>query len=159
MQLRKDTSQEKRSPDMSHSKHSFDHFVRCVAILVLAVGAGSVDARGQSVPAPVKISNGVLPGKSFAAMAVDAKGGIDIAWTQSDGSVTFRRSTDGGVTFSNPTVVQPAISPTPILVAIQVGADEAGDINLVWTEFGVGPDADLFSRSTDGGLTFPRRRI
>jgi hypothetical protein len=163
MQLRKDTSQEKRSPDMSHSKHSFDHFVRCVAVLVLAVGtssvgASSVGAGGQSLPAPVKISNGVLPGKSFAAMAVDAKGGIDIAWTQSDGSVTFRRSTDGGVTFSNPTVVQPAISPTPILVAIQVGADEAGNINLVWTQFGVGPDADLFSRSTDGGLTFSTPR-
>jgi hypothetical protein len=139
---------------MSRSKHSFDSLIRCVAVVVLGFISTAVATHAQSLPAPIRISNGIGGGKSFSAMAVDAKGGIDVAWTQSDGSVTFRRSTDGGRTFSNPAVVQPAISPTPILVAIQIGTDEAGNINLVWTEFGAGPDADLFSRSTDGGLTF-----
>jgi hypothetical protein len=140
---------------MSRSKHSFDSLIRCAAVVVLGFVSTAVATHAQSLPAPIKISNGIGGGKSFPAMAVDARGGIDIAWTQSDGSVTFRRSTDGGRTFSNPTVVQAANSQSVILFGLQIGVDAAGNISLVWGDFlSSGAEGDFFSRSTDSGLTF-----
>jgi hypothetical protein len=86
-------------------------------------------------------------------MSLDANGNIDIAWLQSANGVFFRRSTDGGATFSNTTVVQVNAEPK----YLQMGLDAAGSINLLWWTpagpFG-GFVAAFFSRSIDGGLTF-----
>src|SRR5262249_24972421 len=55
----------------------------------------------QTPPPPINLSNGVGGGFN-PVMALDAKGGIDVAWIGS--GVFFARSVDGGATFSTTTV-------------------------------------------------------
>ena len=137
---------------MHSSKDLIALLVRCPAVLGLAFVSMAVATLGQTVPLPVNLSGAVGGGRS-PVMALDANGNIDIAWLQPANGVFFRRSTDGGATFSNTTAVQVNAEPQ----YLQMGLDAAGNINLLWWTragpFG-GFVAAFFSRSTDRGLTF-----
>jgi hypothetical protein len=108
--------------------------------------------RGQAVPAitPINLSNASLGGQ-HPVMKVDANGNVDIAWLMN--GVYFRRSTNGGISFSAATTVQ---SDT-VTVGLQMALDAAGNINLLWY---TSPDVNtnlisvFFSRSTNGGTSF-----
>ena len=104
----------------------------------------------QTPPPPINLSNGVGGGFN-PVMALDAKGGIDVAWIGS--GVFFARSVDGGATFSTTTVTSLGSPPN----GVQLGVDTAGNIEVLWP---TPPDdthpggSAFFSRSTDGGTTF-----
>ena len=100
-----------------------------------------------------------LSSKSFAPqISVDAKANINVTWLSNSAAagtldVFFSRSTDSGVTFSNPKNISngPADSGNP-----QVGGDQNGNIFVAWNRM-VPPSVNndiFFSRSTDGGITF-----
>jgi hypothetical protein len=140
---------------MPSSKYSLAEVVRRIAVLSLALIATAVVAQGHAVPPPFRLSDGVTPGLHFPVMVLDAKGHIDVAWSQPNG-VFFRHSTDGGVTFFNTVEVQ-LVAAGQTAVNLQMGTDAAGDIDLLWAVLNSsnGSLANLFfSRSTDGGFTF-----
>jgi hypothetical protein len=139
---------------MYRPKHPLATSIRSLPVSALALITAAVAAHGASLPPPIRLSDGVTSGPHVAIMALDAKGHVDVAWTQPNG-VFFRHSADGGVTFSNTIEVQPAAaSQTP--VNLQIGTDAAGNIDLLWALLNSdGSLANLFfSRSTDGGFTF-----
>jgi hypothetical protein len=100
-----------------------------------------------TVHSPADLGAGQTP-----TMVVDASGNIDVAWIQPTTGVVFRRSSDGGSTFA-PAVTVGAGDPQ----YLQMRVDAAGDIDVLWwvaaTIPGLFVDV-LFSRSTNGGLTF-----
>ena len=84
----------------------------------------------------------------------DSAGTVNVAWAGSINSprqVVFARSTDQGLTFSQPINVSTSTG-EGFDPAIAIGADEA--INLAWEDTGSGIGQILFSRSTDGGVSF-----
>jgi hypothetical protein len=88
----------------------------------------------------------------------DSAGAVNVAWAGSSNSprqVVFARSTDQGVTFSQPINVSNSTG-EGFDPAIAIGADEA--INLAWEDTGSGIGQILFSRSTDGGASFSTAR-
>jgi hypothetical protein len=114
--------------------------------------AQSTDA-GKSFPAPVNISNSSgcagLDSNydNDEQMQADSAGNVNIVWDDSISGVMFRRSTDGGSTFSMPTNVSTAQGVFP-----RIAVDSGGNINVVWEPSSGG--GFFFSRSTDGGATF-----
>jgi hypothetical protein len=102
--------------------------------------------------APQNLSNST--GYSYSPrIAVDASGGVNVLWvdtTPGYRAVFFRRSADGGATFSAPTNVSkgPADSGNP-----EVAVDAGGNIIVVWENdnitFGV-----FCAHSVDGGASF-----
>jgi hypothetical protein len=103
---------------------------------------------------PINLSNASLGGQ-HPVMKVDASGNVDIAWLMN--GVYFRRSTNGGVSFSTATTVQSNTA----TVGLQMALDAAGNINLLWF---TSPDVNtnlisvFFSRSTNGGTSFSTPR-
>jgi len=84
----------------------------------------------------------------------DSAGTVNVAWAGSINSprqVVFARSTDQGLTFSQPINVSNSTG-EGFDPAIAIGADDA--INLAWEDTGSGIGQILFSRSTDGGVSF-----
>jgi hypothetical protein len=88
----------------------------------------------------------------------DSGGTVNVSWAGSIDSprqVVFARSTDQGVTFSQPVNVSnstgEAFDP-----AIVIGADDA--INLAWEDTRSDIGQIFFSRSTDGGASFSTPR-
>jgi hypothetical protein len=84
----------------------------------------------------------------------DSAGTVNVAWAGSMNSprqVVFARSTDQGVTFSQPINVSNSTE-EGFDPAIAIGADDA--INLAWEDTGSGIGQIFFSRSTDGGASF-----
>ena len=82
-------------------------------------------------------------------LAIGADGALYVAWTEYEGALWLRRSTDGGKTFSNPSRIndtKPARGPSlavsngTLYLAWTVGDDEAADIRV--------------AKSTDGGASF-----
>ena len=90
----------------------------------------------------------------FGQIAVDSAGNIDVVWVnQTQTALVFRRSTDGGATFSNPVTLPRSSS--GFLDQPQIAVDPNGDISIVWEQKSpVGFFDVLVSRSTDGGSTF-----
>jgi hypothetical protein len=90
-------------------------------------------------------------------VANDATGNVDVAWVNINGAA-FVRSTNGGTTFSAPITIPSDLSLT--LNAenyIQMSLDANGNVNLLWRLDPTGTATSLqnvFSRSTDGGVTF-----
>lgn len=86
-------------------------------------------------------------------LAVDSNENIFVTWTDGEvGSrVAFVRSTDQGVTFTEPLYISgsslQAFDPAIVV-------DPGDGINLVWEDFISGTGTILFARSTDGGATF-----
>jgi hypothetical protein len=106
---------------------------------------------GGTFSSPLNLSNNPGGSANGARVGVDSAGNIYVAWF--DGSsgtpgIFFRRSTDGGATFSS-AMSQPATQGA--LMAV----DPAGKIYLAWTASDNSGIARLvFSRSLDGGATF-----
>jgi hypothetical protein len=116
-------------------------------ITLIASGANTV-----VVPVTLNItqslSNTTTSSSSYPAIAVDANSNIDIAWLDSASGILFRRSTDGGRTFSTAKAIPGS---TGASFQPQMIVDASGGIDIVWT--GAGGTTVLFSRSTDG-ITF-----
>lgn len=94
------------------------------------------------------------------SMALDPSGNINVLWeTVPNGNVFLSRSNDGGATFFR-TQVTPYLStgssPTP--EGPRMALDSCGNINVVWFDNSSGNRAILFSRSTDGGVSFSAPR-
>src|SRR3984893_6282389 len=129
-------------------KDFLDPRVRCAVFVGLAFVAAAASAYGGTLSPPVNLSSSVGGGQQ-PIIAVDANGNIDIAWLQL-GRVFFTRSVDGGATFPRTTAVPSGTQP----LGLQMGLDQAGNVNLLWwIPVGDGV-AVFFSRSGDGGLTF-----
>jgi len=85
---------------------------------------------------------------------VNSAGTVNLAWARSANvsrQIVFIRSTDQGITFSEPVNVSrsPGEGFDP---AIAIGYDDA--INLAWEDTGSGKGELFFSRSIDGGISF-----
>lgn len=123
---------------------------------------------GRTFSRPVNLSNtpaGAGKGRLTAQLwhngsldlAVGPDGDLYAAWTEYEGALWFRRSTDGGASFSAPLRVagdaaEPARGP-----ALAVGPENL--IYLAWT-VGEDPAADLrLAKSDDGGRSFGPPRI
>jgi hypothetical protein len=117
--------------------HSFDTSVN-LSDTIAGDGKGRLSARSWH--------NGSLD------LVLSAGGEIHVAWTEYEGALWYRRSTDGGQTFAEPTHVAgdgtvPARGPS-----LAVEGDEV--VHLAWT-VGDDPAADVrLVTSTDGGITF-----
>jgi hypothetical protein len=116
----------------------------------------SPDGSSFSTPSDLTtaLNMGTFSG-NLPAIAVDTSGSVDLVWPQYDsGSVMFSRSTDGGETFSAPV----AIGRFHYTATAQIAFGAQGAINILWpeetTQIG-GTCALHFSRSTDGGASFP----
>ena len=111
---------------------------------------------GLSWSQAVKIHNqGVLGPESFLeypSIAIDSEGNINVAWedfAESDVSIYFSRSTDGGVSWSQAiNIFTPGGSYYP-----KIAVDIAGNINVVWRDYVSGIDI-YFGRSIDDGVTW-----
>lgn len=129
--------------------------------------ARSLDG-GRTFEPPLNLSNS-MPGDGKGRITRDVwhNGSFDLvaapggvlyaAWTEYDGPLWFRRSLDGGRSFSAPSRIaggprtDPARAP-----ALAVGAD--GAVLLAWT-VGENVAADIhLARSTDGGRSFGAAR-
>jgi PKD domain-containing protein/K319-like protein len=129
-------------------------WTQVLAIVTLALLSMSAPARAQlSFSAPTRLSNS--SGASVGPqVAVDAAGNIYIVWVDNTAGlydIFFSKSIDGGATFSAPKNLSnnPGFSFDP-----RIAVDSHGAINIVWTDNSPGSSDILFSRSTDGGLTF-----
>jgi len=88
---------------------------------------------------------------SFSAIypyvAVESRGNLNLVWEDgTTGSIFFRRSTDGGATFSRPQDIansSPAFFP-------QIAADASGNINVLWFDEAAGSLDILFARGVPG---------
>ena len=106
----------------------------------------SIAGDGKGRVSPDRWDNGSLD------VAVGPGGEIHVAWTEYEGALWYRRSSDGGRTFSERMRIAgdrdaPARAPS-----IAVGADE--DVHLSWTVLeGAAPGLRV-ATSTDGGATF-----
>jgi hypothetical protein len=112
---------------------------------------------GATFSAPVNLSNNPGGSALFPQIAVDSAGNIYVAWFDSSAespSIFFRRSTDGGTTFS------PSFSGPAVRWPIFLGVDRSGGIYLLWAaDDSSGVPQVIFSRSIDGGATFSNLTI
>ncbi|HTD24707.1 MAG TPA: sialidase family protein [Terriglobales bacterium] len=94
-------------------------------------------------------SNGPTQGQ----IALDSAGNVNVVWVEpTQLQIFYRRSTDGGATFSDP--VNVSNDSFGYIENPQIIADPGGNINVVWDQ-NTGQFFDiLFSRSSDGGSTF-----
>ncbi len=89
-----------------------------------------------------------------------SSGNIYVAWSQYDGfapnnAVLFSRSTDHGLTFSNPIRVTPTALGTGSFADLAVGPDGAVYLTFLTYPSSSNPSSDVWlSKSTDGGASF-----
>ena len=89
-----------------------------------------------------------------------SSGNAYVAWSQYDGfaknnSVLFSRSTDHGLTFSNPIRVTPVALGTASFADLAVGPDGAVYLAFLTYPSSSNPSSDVWlSKSTDGGASF-----
>jgi len=121
---------------------------------------------GKTWSKPTKLSEGE-PVTQGTTIAIDpATGNVYVAWRRikkgnTSDAILFARSTDGGKTFSQPTVVA-SITPfdqSTTTVSFRTTAypaltvDGAGRLYVAWSQKGIGPGGDariLMSTSTNG---------
>jgi hypothetical protein len=85
-------------------------------------------------------------------LVVGAGGDIHVAWSEYEGALRYRRSSDGGVTFAR--AVHVAGDTTAPTRGPSLATGSNGAVHLAWT-VGEDPAADVhLATSTDGGLTF-----
>ena len=102
--------------------------------------------------APANLSNNPGGSALFPQVAVDSNGSIFVVWFDSNSgnpSIFFRRSLDGGVTFS-PAISRPAVR-WPVFMAV----DASNRVDLVWAaNDSTGVPQVVFSSSVNGGAVF-----
>jgi len=108
---------------------------------------------GLSFNEPLDVSRSA--GAAFdPEIAIDSGDSINVAWqdTAPGASVImFSRSTDGGLTFSDPKQVSTG---TGSATEAAIATDRAGRISIVWVDDSEGRAAAYYARSTDGGASF-----
>src|SRR5229473_2893056 len=129
-----------------------------VAVLSLGLAVMCTTARAQvfSTP-PTNVSNN--SDFSFTPqVAVDLSGNIYsgniyVVWEDdtATANILFKRSTDGGATFSTPTNLSNGLGSS---FNPRMAVDAHGNINVVWEDNTPGNGRIFFNRSTDGGATF-----
>jgi len=129
---------------MSYSRTFVGPTVRRSPFVVLILLASALTLQAHHVPTPIQLSFGGAGGTD-PVIALDSRGNIDVAWIGS--SIFFARSTDHGVSFSNPREVAPLMTTAGNL---QMGLDARNNINLSWST----PSGIFFVRSTDDGESF-----
>jgi hypothetical protein len=118
-------------------------------LIGMSAASPALPARPVTAITPINLST-ESSGGQHPVMKLDAIGNVDVAWVM-DG-VFFRRSTDGGATFSATTDVQLNTDVIGLMMAV-----DASGINLLWY---TSPDINtdrvsvFFSRSTNGGESF-----
>jgi hypothetical protein len=130
--------------------------------------ARSVDG-GRNFDGPVNLSNSPAgDGKGRLSVEHWHNGSLDLvqgpsghlhaAWTEYEGRLWYRRSTDGGGSFSKPLLVEGGEGAKPARgPALAVG--DRGTVYLAWT-VGEDPAAGIrMVRSTNGGRSFGEPRI
>jgi hypothetical protein len=102
---------------------------------------------------PIDVSRSA--GSAFdPEIAIDSSDAINVAWEDTrtgNSSIMYSRSTDGGVTFSEPKKVSTG---TGKATEVAIANDANGKISLAWVEDSIGHFEAYYSRSTDGGSTF-----
>lgn len=103
----------------------------------------SVDG-GTRFSTPKRVSSAP---RSFSAIyryvAVESRGNLNLVWEDgATGSLFFRRSTDGGATFSRPQDIANSSS----AFFPQIAADASGNINVLWFDEATGSLDILFAR-------------
>ncbi len=102
---------------------------------------------------------------NWPQIAVEPGGSIDVVWAEADCAdcaydVFFRRSRDGGATFS---AAQNLSNSTESLITVpEIVADSSGNLNVVWSKgnYWSSGNADVFfTRSADAGSTFSKRNL
>jgi hypothetical protein len=146
-------------------------FVRGMLFLVvtvpLAAQAGSLNKVFFSPPLNVSRSAGDTLSYGVQ-VALDATGNINVVWADFSCLQTipftctwhlfFRRSVDGGATFSTPKDISRQ-NVGDAVYAPQIAVDRTGGINVVWEDDADGGWEILFSRSVDGGVTFSTPKV
>ncbi len=114
----------------------------------------------------VNVDPGDLVDESGPAIAVSPDGVIHVVWNgdESQKSVWYSHSTDGGLTFSLAVRINDAVAYPPSFSVYQpdIAVDRDGAIDIVWfdyrawtSDFDFGARIDCyFDRSTDGGTTW-----
>lgn len=94
-------------------------------------------------------------GGAFAPrLALDSAEALNIVYGDTTGNVrrvSFIRSTDEGVTFTNPITLSGASGGA---FEPELAVDPSDALNVAWEDSAVGAGAIMFARSTDGGQTF-----
>ncbi len=165
--------------DDTGGPHDGNVYATFIGSLGSGDGSGYVTLFTRSTDGGLTFSMAIpTPGSGFpGGMTVDPAGNLyieaihctgDSALCSGGGSATIlvAKSTDGGLTL-DPPVVAAAIKPDPmpfpgngfiwpfVGVSFYIAADANG-VYIAWDDFGTG-DADvLFSKSTDGGLSWTR---
>jgi len=118
----------------------------------LSVFFGRSTDGGATFSTPVNLSNNPGGSALFPQVAVDFSGNIFVAWFDSNSGnpgIFFRRSVDGGATFSTP-ITLPAVR-WPLFM----GVDPSNRIALVWAaNDSTGVPQAVSSSSVDGGISF-----
>ena len=125
-----------------------------------STGAAAVTLAAPTAPTvtptmlftPVAVSDGF----GEPAIATDSSGNIYIAWLNFDG-VHFRRSTDGGATFSNDKLIPSDLGFNAQNNLMNMVVDPVGNIDLLWFRDVDGSGMNIsyyISRSSDNGATF-----
>jgi len=87
-------------------------------------------------------------------IAIDSNDAINVAWEDTrtgNSSIMYSRSTDGGVTFSEPKKVSTG---TGKATEAAIANDANGRISVTWVEDSIGHFEAYYSRSTNDGSTF-----
>ena len=129
------------------------NLIQTALLIILMVALPAFTVRAQSFSAPKNISNSA-GSSSESRIAADSRGNIYVVWNDGNPSafeIFFSRSTDGGATFSAPQNLSNNVGSS---FSPAIALDSGGNINVVWTDNTPGHDDILFSRSTNGGVTF-----
>jgi hypothetical protein len=117
--------------------------------------------RGRTWSIPVDLSP-TDRGEARAQIEIDSEGTIHVAWDEGYDRLSgygeainsvYRYSTDGGETWSEPTVVT---YPNSANAQLTVGSDGQGGVMLVWRTTAWDDPGIYYMWSTDGGETFSR---
>jgi hypothetical protein len=143
-----------------------------LALLVAQLfSAAAVRAQSTRVffTPPVNLSQSPRDTSPYSVrMAMDARHNLNVLWADRYCQPTFpwtctqhlwfRRSVDGGVTFSARKRIW-SFHESESVYGPQIAVDAVGNINIVWEGTASGGWEIFFSRSVDGGATFSRPRI
>jgi len=108
---------------------------------------------GATYTAPVDVSRS----SGFAVepeIAVDPNDAINVVWEDTapgTSQIMFSRSTDAGVSFSDPIQVSTGAGPA---TEAAIAADGEGRISVAWVDESSGNANAFYARSTDHGVTF-----